>query len=86
MNMLTIEKVIRNWAEETTIDFDDKRNICCYSFQYDEKFFPKLLRKITKTPHKEKDKKNGGYKLAEMFGVSRNCISNIVKNKTYRIY
>ena len=36
--------------------------------------------------YKEKDKKNGGYKLAEMFGVSRNCISNIVKNKTYRIY
>jgi len=36
--------------------------------------------------YKEKDKKNGGYKLAEMFGVSRNCISNVVKNKTYRIY
>ena len=36
--------------------------------------------------YKEKDKKNGGYKLAEMFGVSRNCISNVVKNKTYKIY
>ena len=36
--------------------------------------------------YKEKDKKNGGYKLAEMFGVSRNCISRIIKNKTYKIY
>ena len=36
--------------------------------------------------YKYRDEKNGGYKLAEMFGVSRNCISNVVKNKTYRIY
>ena len=36
--------------------------------------------------YKEKDKKTGGYKLAEQFGVSRNCISNIINYKTYNNY